>query len=110
MSIPDPTAPLPSTDPTTRLELDDDRPDRPDRTDDTGSGEPARPDPADTDTVTPRPRAVRMRTLVIGLVMLVVAGAVLIAQLTGVSVDPGTVVLTLMVAAGLLLIAGAARS
>jgi hypothetical protein len=101
MSTPDPTAPLPGTDPTTRLELDD-RPDQPATT------EP-RTEP-ETGTVTPGPRAVRMRTMVIGLVMLVVAGAVLIAQLTGVSIDPGTVVLTLMVAAGLLLIAGAARS
>jgi hypothetical protein len=52
----------------------------------------------------------RMRTVVLGLVLLVIAGAVLIGQLTDLSVDPGAVVLALMIGAGILLIAGARRS
>jgi hypothetical protein len=59
----------------------------------------------------PGPRhELRMRTVVLGLVLLVVAGAVLLDRLTTISVDPGGVVLALMIGGGLLLIAGARRS
>ena len=51
-----------------------------------------------------------MRTVVIGLVLLVIAGAVLVDQLTSVTVDAGAVLLALMIGGGLLLIAGARRS
>lgn len=61
-----------------------------------GSTEPAR-------------RPIRMHTVVLGMVLLVIAGAVLVSELTDVSVDPGAVVLTLMIGGGLLLIAGARR-
>lgn len=56
------------------------------------------------------PRSVRMRTVVFGLVLLVIAGAVLVGQLTDLTVDPGGVILALMIGGGLLLIAGARRS
>ena len=55
-------------------------------------------------------RVVRMRTVVFGLVLLVIAGAVLVGQLTDVTVDAGAVLLALMIGGGLLLIAGARRS
>ena len=51
-------------------------------------------------------RALRIRTVVFGLILLVIAGCVLVAQLTSAHLDPGAVALGLMVAAGLLLIAG----
>jgi hypothetical protein len=73
--------------------------------------------PTMTDTATPAPvetaepaRVVRMRTVVFGLVLLVIAGAVLVGQLTDVTVDAGAVLLALMIGGGLLLIAGARRS
>jgi hypothetical protein len=56
------------------------------------------------------PRAVRMRTVVLGLVFLVIAGAVLVGQLTDVTVNAGAIVLALMIGGGLLLIAGARRA
>jgi len=56
------------------------------------------------------PRAVRMRTVVLGLVFLVIAGAVLVGQLTDVTVNGGAIVLALMIGGGLLLIAGARRA
>ena len=61
-------------------------------------------------TAAPEPRAVRMRTVVFGLVLLVIAGAVLVGQLTDVTVDAGAVLLALMIGGGLLLIAGARRT
>jgi hypothetical protein len=51
-----------------------------------------------------------MRTVVIGLVLLVIAGAVLVGQLTDVTVNGTAVLLALMIGGGLLLIAGARRS
>ena len=54
-------------------------------------------------------RGVRTRTVVFGLILLVVAGCVLISQLTDMHIDPGAVALGLMVVAGLLLIAGGRR-
>jgi hypothetical protein len=56
------------------------------------------------------PRAVRMRTVVFGLVLLVIAGAVLVGQLTDITVNAGAVLLALMIGGGVLLIAGARRS
>jgi hypothetical protein len=56
------------------------------------------------------PRAVRLRTVVFGLVLLVIAGAVLVGQLTDITVDAGAVLLALMIGGGLLLIAGARRT
>jgi hypothetical protein len=55
-------------------------------------------------------RPVRMRTVVFGLVLLVIAGAVLVGQLTDVTVDTGAVVLALMIGCGVLLLVGARRS
>jgi hypothetical protein len=71
--------------------------------------------PTMTDTAVPvetaePARVVRMRTVVFGLVLLVIAGAVLVGQLTDVTVDAGAVLLALMIGGGLLLIAGARRS
>jgi hypothetical protein len=62
------------------------------------------------DSVDVGPAAMRMRTVVIGLVLLVIAGAVLIGQLTDVTVNATAVLLALMIGGGLLLIAGARRS
>jgi hypothetical protein len=56
------------------------------------------------------PPTMRMRTVVIGLVLLVIAGAVLVGQLTDVTVNGTAVLLALMIGGGLLLIAGARRS
>ncbi len=39
------------------------------------------------------PRKVRMRTVVLGLVLLVIAGAVLVGQLTDVTVNAGSILL-----------------
>jgi hypothetical protein len=50
----------------------------------------------------------RVRTLVFGLILLAVSGSVLTAQLTSIRVDPGIVGLSLMLVAGVLLIAGSA--
>jgi hypothetical protein len=61
------------------------------------------------DTGEPARREVRMRTVVFGLVLLVIAGAVLVGQLTDISVDASAVVLAVMIGGGLLLIAGARR-
>jgi hypothetical protein len=55
-------------------------------------------------------REIRMRTVVLGLVLLVIAGSVLVHQFTDVDVDGGSVLLALMIGGGLLLIAGARRS
>ena len=54
-------------------------------------------------------RSIRMRTVVLGLVLLVIAGSVLVHQLTDVRVDAGVVILTLMIGVGALLIVGARR-
>jgi hypothetical protein len=56
------------------------------------------------------PRTVRMRTVVFGLVLLVTAGAVLVGQITDVTVNAGAILLALMIGGGLLLIAGARRT
>lgn len=56
------------------------------------------------------PRAIRMRTVVFGLVLLVIAGAVLVGQITDVTVNAGAILLALMIGGGLLLIAGARRA
>jgi hypothetical protein len=56
------------------------------------------------------PRRMRMRTVVLGLVLLVTAGSVLVGQLTDITVDAGAVFLALMIGGGVLLIAGARRS
>ena len=53
-------------------------------------------------------RPIRMRTVVAGLVLLVIAGSVLVNQLTDVTVDAGAVFLALMIGGGILLIVGAA--
>jgi hypothetical protein len=55
-------------------------------------------------------RGVRMRTVVFGLVLLVIAGAVLVGELTDITVDAGAVILALMIGCGLLLLVGARRS
>jgi hypothetical protein len=55
-------------------------------------------------------RGIRMRTVVFGLVLLAIAGSVLVAQLTEVSIDGGAVFLGLMISCGVLLIVGARRS
>ena len=65
--------------------------------------------PATDVAVAPSP-GVRMRTVVFGLVLLVIAGAVLVGQLTDVTVDAGAVLLALMIGGGLLLLAGARRT
>ena len=65
--------------------------------------------PAADAAVPPSP-GVRMRTVVFGLVLLVIAGAVLVGQLTDVTVDAGAVLLALMIGGGLLLLAGARRT
>jgi hypothetical protein len=54
--------------------------------------------------------AIRTRTVVFGLILLVVAACVLLAQLTDAHIDAGAVALGLMVVAGLLLIAGGRRT
>jgi hypothetical protein len=64
------------------------------------------PDPA-TPGIPARPGP-RMRTLVLGLILLVAAASVLVGELTSIKVDGGVVFLGLMVVAGLLLIAGSA--
>jgi hypothetical protein len=51
-----------------------------------------------------------MRTVVFGLVLLVIAGTVLVGQLTDITVNASAVVLALMIGGGVLLIAGARRS
>lgn len=66
--------------------------------------------PGPTIEAEPAPRVMRMRTVVFGLVLLVIAGAVLVGQLTDVTVDAGGVLLALMIGGGVLLIAGARRS
>jgi hypothetical protein len=58
----------------------------------------------------PTGREVRMRTVVFGLVLLVIAGSVLVGQLTDVTVDAGAVLLALMIGGGVLLLAGARRN
>jgi hypothetical protein len=55
-------------------------------------------------------RGIRMRTVVFGLVLLAIAGSVLVAQLTDITIDAGAVFLALMIGCGVLLIAGARRS
>ena len=67
-------------------------------------GEPGAPAPA------PPARDVRMRTVVFGLVLLVIAGTVLVDVLTDVAVHAGGVLLALMLGGGLLLVAGARRT
>jgi len=57
-----------------------------------------------------RRRGVRMRTVVFGLVLLAVAGAVLMAALTEVRVDAASVVLAVMIGAGALLVVSGIRS
>jgi hypothetical protein len=52
-------------------------------------------------------RPVRMRTVVLGLVLLVIAGSVLVGELTDVTVDAGAILLALMIGGGVLLIIGA---
>lgn len=83
--------------------LTDDTPVRPDDTS-------VANDVSDAGSTRPARRPMRMPTVVVGLVLLVVAGAVLISELTDVTVDPGAVVLALMIGGGVLLIAGARRS
>jgi hypothetical protein len=50
----------------------------------------------------------RLRTLVLGLILLVISGSLLTAQLTSITVDPGVVGLSLMIGAGLVLLVGSA--
>jgi hypothetical protein len=50
-----------------------------------------------------------MRTVVLGLVLLVIAGAVAVSRLTDISVDPGAVLLSLMLGGGLLLVVAGLR-
>jgi hypothetical protein len=53
---------------------------------------------------------IRMRTVVLGLVLLVIGVSVLIGQLTDISIDLGAIVLAVMIGCGLLLVAGARRT
>jgi hypothetical protein len=69
-----------------------------------------RTDYGSTESTETGPRTARMRTVVLGLVLLVIAGAVLVGQLTTITVNASAVVLALMIGAGLLLIVGARRS
>jgi hypothetical protein len=52
----------------------------------------------------------RMRTVVFGLILLIVAVMVLIGELSNVSIDFGAIVLAAMIGCGLLLVAGARRT
>jgi hypothetical protein len=78
------------------------------------AAEPAREPTPDLATVTPGPsggrRGVRLRTMVFGAVMLVISVVTLVALTTGVRVDGATVLLTLLLAAGAVLVAGGAAS
>jgi hypothetical protein len=53
-------------------------------------------------------RPVRMRTVVVGLVFLVITASVLVNQLTDITLDAGAVFLAVMIGGGVLLIIGAA--
>jgi hypothetical protein len=70
----------------------------------------AEPDYPATENTETGPRTARMRTVVLGLVLLVIAGAVLVGQLTSITVNGSAVLLALMIGGGLLLIVGARRS
>ena len=54
-------------------------------------------------------RPVRMRTVVVGVVMLAIALVALLNLTTSIHLDPGGVALTLLIVCGVLLIAGARR-
>lgn len=71
---------------------------------------PAAANPALPESSETGPRTARMRTVVLGLVLLVIAGAVLIGQLTNVTVNVSAVLLALMIGGGILLIVGARRT
>lgn len=77
--------------------------------------EPAAPEPgahalAPLPTATPPtplgPRGVRMRTLVLGLVLLAISATTTVRLLTDVHVDNGVVLLVLLLVAGALLLGG----
>jgi hypothetical protein len=118
----DPTRPLdlPGDDPQaapdeTRVLTDDTRTEHTDDTrteypDAARAGLPSSPVVGEVGSTEPVRRPMRMHTVVLGMVMLVIAGAVLLTELTDVSVDPGAVVLALMIGGGVLLIAGGRRS
>jgi hypothetical protein len=57
-----------------------------------------------------RTRRARMRTVVLGFVLAVVAITALVGQAADVSVDAGSVAVVLLIGAGLLLLVGAVRS
>jgi hypothetical protein len=57
----------------------------------------------------PGRRGVRMPTVVLGLVLLVIAVSVTIGQLTDIDIDPGAIVIAVMIGAGILLVTGARR-
>jgi hypothetical protein len=76
---------------------------------------PARPAGATAITVADaddgrRARGLRMRTVVLGLVLLVVSGTSLLRLLTDVRVDDTVVLLTLLIVAGALLLGGGVAS
>ena len=73
--------------------------------------EPASPEPGATAVEPfqpphPRSRAPRMRTLVLGLVLLAVSATTAVRLLTDVHVDDGVVLLVLLLVAGALLLGG----
>jgi hypothetical protein len=73
--------------------------------------EPVAPEPGATavepyQPPVPRPRGVRMRTLVLGLVLLAVSAITAVRLLTDVHLDDGVVLLVLLLVAGALLLGG----
>jgi hypothetical protein len=95
-----------ATDPTLRMESD---------TETTRPAAPIQQQPAATpeavsDVAQPPRLGIRMRSVVMGFVLMVIAVLVLINQLTDASVDLGAVVLGVMICCGLLLVAGARRT
>jgi hypothetical protein len=76
------------------------------------------PAPASTPAPAPAPAefdaadrpAARMRTVVLGLVLLIVAVMVMVGELTDLNIDLGAIVLAAMIGCGLLLVAGARRT
>jgi uncharacterized membrane protein len=73
--------------------------------------EPAAPEPGATavepwSPAVPRSRGPRMRTLVLGLVLLAISGTTALRLLTDVRVDNGVVALVLLLVAGALLLGG----
>jgi hypothetical protein len=75
-----------------------------------GSSAPLPVDDANTDAEGAQPRGPRMRTIVLGLVLLAISGIGLVRMLTNVRIDDTLMLLSLLVVAGALLLGGGVAS